>query len=77
MGISWSARAFLLEKAKKTGQVDGKTYLSEFADVSNPLPLEGLEIGGDPAVLQVHDSSERLIKERADRQHGEVAGFRL
>jgi hypothetical protein len=52
-------------------------YLSKFADIANALALEGAEVSGDTTVLEVHDSSERLIEERPDGQDREVAGFGL
>jgi hypothetical protein len=52
-------------------------YLSELADVADPLTLQGAEVLGDSAVLEVDNTSEGLIKKRADRGDGKVAGFGL
>lgn len=51
--------------------------LAELADIANLLALESAEVGGDSAVLEVDDTGEGLIKQRANRQDGEVASFGL
>jgi hypothetical protein len=55
----------------------GSVHLSELADIANALALESTEVSGDTTVLEVHDSSERLIEERPDGQDRKVAGFGL
>jgi hypothetical protein len=52
-------------------------HLSKFADIANTLALEGAEVSGDAAVLEIDDSSERLIEKRPDGQNREVTGFGL
>lgn len=51
--------------------------LSELANVSDLLTLQGAEVLGDSAVLEVDDTGERLIEQRTDRGNGEVTGFSL
>lgn len=51
--------------------------LAELADVTDALALEGGEVGGDAAVLEVDDAGEGLIEEGADGRDGEVTGFGL
>lgn len=53
------------------------TYLSELADIANTLALEGAEVGSNTAVLEIDDSSERLVEERPNGQDWEVTGFGL
>lgn len=53
------------------------TNLSELADVADLLALQGAEVLGDSAVLEVHNTGERLIEKRTNRGDGEVAGFGL
>jgi hypothetical protein len=52
-------------------------YLSELADIADLLTLQGAEVLGDSAVLEVDNAGEGLVKKRADRGDGEVAGFGL
>jgi hypothetical protein len=52
-------------------------YLSELADIADALALECAEVCGDATVLEVDDSSERLIEQRPDGQDREVTGFGL
>jgi hypothetical protein len=51
------------------------TDLSELANVSNLLTLQGAEVLGDSAVLEVDDTGEGLIEQRTDRSNGEVTSF--
>jgi hypothetical protein len=44
-------------------------YLSELADIADALALECAEVCGDATVLEVEDSSERLI-EQGPGSHG-------
>jgi len=53
------------------------TDLSELANVSNLLTLQGAEVLGDSAVLEVDDTGEGLIEQRTDRSNGEVTSFGL
>ena len=53
------------------------TYLSELSDVANLLALQGAEVLGDSAVLEVHYTGERLIKKRANRGDREVTSLGL
>jgi len=53
------------------------TYLSEFANVADLLTLQRAEVGGDTTVLEVHNSSERLVKKRPDGEYRKVASFSL
>jgi hypothetical protein len=52
-------------------------YLSELANIADLLALQGAEVLGDSAVLEVDDTSEGLVEKRADRGDGEVASFGL
>ena len=52
-------------------------YLSKFADVSDSLSFERLEIGGDPAVLEVHHTGERFVEQGPDGDNRKIAGFGL
>lgn len=54
-----------------------KTNLSELANVSDLLALQGAEVLGDSAVLEVDDTGEGLVEQRTDRGNGEVTGFGL
>lgn len=49
--------------------------LAEFSYVTDLLALERAEVGGDAAVLEVHDARKRLIEERSDGEDGELASF--
>lgn len=51
--------------------------LAELTDVADALSLEGSEVGGDAAVLEVDDSGEGLVEEGANGGDGEVTGFGL
>jgi hypothetical protein len=51
--------------------------LSELADISDALALEGLEVGGDAGRLEVDDTRERLVKKTANGRDREVACFSL
>lgn len=51
--------------------------LTELTDVANALALQGGEIGGYAAVLEVDNSSERLIKKRTNGGNWEITGFGL
>lgn len=50
---------------------------AEFAHIADSLALERVEVRGDSAVLEVHQTGEGLVEERADRVDGEVTGFGL
>lgn len=54
-----------------------KTNLSELANVSDLLTLQGAEVFGDSATLEVDDTGEGLVEQRTDRGDGEVTGFGL
>jgi hypothetical protein len=51
--------------------------LAELADVADALALEGREVGGDAAVLEVDDTGEGLVEERAYGRDGEVTSLGL
>lgn len=53
------------------------TNLAELAHVADPLPLQGTEVGGDSAVLEVHQSGEGLVEQGSDGVDREVPSFRL
>lgn len=53
------------------------TNLAEFADIANPLALQGAEVGGDTTLLQVHNTRKRLVQKRSNRGHGKTARFGL
>ena len=53
------------------------TNLAELADIADPLTLQGAEVGGDSAVLEVHQSREGLVEQGADGVDWEVPSFRL
>lgn len=55
----------------------GKANLAELANVADLLALQGAEVFGDSAVLEVDDASEGLVEERTNRGDGEVAGLGL
>lgn len=55
----------------------GATNLAKLADVADLLALQGAEVFGDSAVLEVDNTGEGLVEERADRGDGEVAGLGL
>lgn len=54
-----------------------KGYLSELADIADPFALQGPEVLGDSAVLEIHQTGERLVEKRANRMDREVTSFRL
>jgi hypothetical protein len=54
-----------------------KMYLSKFANIADAFALEGAEVGGDTAVLEINDARKRFIEERPDGQDWEVTGFGL
>jgi hypothetical protein len=51
--------------------------LAKLSDIADLLALQGAEIGGDAAVLEVNDTSERLVEQRTNRQDREVTSFGL
>jgi hypothetical protein len=58
-----------------SSQGDVSPYLSKLADIANLPALQAAEVGGDSAVLEVHDSRERLVEKGADGSHREATGF--
>ena len=54
-----------------------EAHLAELANVSDLLALEGAEVLGDTTRLEVHDTGERLVEERADGGDGEVTSLGL
>jgi len=59
------------------GEKKRTTYLAEFSDIANALSLQGAEIRGDAARLEIQDASEWLIEERSDGCDREATGCRL
>jgi len=53
------------------------THLAKLSHITNPLAPQRTEVGCDPAVLEVDDTSKRLIKKRSDGQDREAASFGL
>ena len=49
------------------------TNLSELSNIANFLALQGAEVLGDSAALEVDNTGEGLIEQRADGGHREVA----
>lgn len=53
------------------------TNLSELSNIADPLALQGAEVLGDSAALEVDNTGEGLVEQGANRGNGEVAGFGL
>ena len=53
------------------------TNLSELSNIADPLALQGAEVLGDSAALEVDDTGERLVEQGANRGNGEITGFGL
>ena len=53
------------------------TNLSELSNIADPLALQGAEVLGDSAALEVDNTGEGLVEQGANRRNGEVAGFGL
>lgn len=56
-------------------EVSFHTYLSKLPHVSDFLALQAAEIRGDPTVLEIHDSGERLVEEGSNGRNWEASGF--
>lgn len=53
------------------------TYLSELSNIADSLALQGAEVLGDSAALEVDNTGEGLVEQGANRGNGEVTGFGL
>lgn len=53
------------------------TDLSEFTDVADSFALEGTEVRGDAAVLEVDNTGEGLVQQGTDGGNRELAGLGL
>lgn len=51
--------------------------LAELANVTDALALERCEVGRDTAALQVNNTGEGLVEQRADGKDGKVASLGL
>lgn len=51
--------------------------LSELSNIANFLALQGAEVFSDSAILEVHNTGERLVKKRANRGDREVTSLGL
>ena len=54
-----------------------ESHLAELSDIADPPALESTEVRSDAAVLEVYDTSERLIEQRSNGQDWKVARFCL
>lgn len=52
-------------------------YLAKLSNITDTLALEGLEVGGNAAFLEIDNSGERLIQERSEGGDRKVTGFGL
>lgn len=53
------------------------TNLAKLSNIADLLALQGAEVLGDAAVLEVDNTGEGLVEQRANRGNGEVTGFGL
>lgn len=50
-------------------------HLSKLSHISNFLPFQAPEISGDSTVVQIDNSSERLIEKRCNGSDGKATSF--
>jgi hypothetical protein len=60
-----------------SGERKYTTNLAELSDVTDPLALQGPKVLGNSAILEIDNTGERLVEQRADRGDGEVTSFGL
>lgn len=52
-------------------------YLAKFSHIADAFAFKGTEIGGDTAVFEVDNTSERLVEQRANGGDGKSSSFGL